>query len=157
MFGDRQPADEPTIYTAVHSKADPDRAPPGCENWFVLVNAPALAPDRRVDWAAIAQSYGDRIIERLETRFGFAGLRESIRVRRQFTPADFQTRYLAHAGSLYGFASHGVRAAFQRPKLKRPGTENFYFVGGSTHPGGGLPLVCLSGQMVADKILRRLT
>ena len=76
-------------------------------------------------------------------------------MRRHFTPADFQTRYLAHAGSLYGFASHGVRAAFQRPKLKRAGTKNFYFVGGSTHPGGGLPLVCLSGQMVADQILRR--
>ncbi len=155
LFDDRQPADEPTIYVAVHAKADPDRAPPGCENWFVLVNAPALAPDGRVDWPAIAQEYGDRIIERLETRFGFQGLRGNIRVRRHFTPADFQTRYLAHAGSLYGFASHGVRAAFQRPKLQRVGTDNFHFVGGSTHPGGGLPLVSLSGQMVADKILRR--
>ena len=155
LFDDRQPADEPTIYVAVHSKADPDRAPPGCENWFVLVNAPALTPDRRVDWPGIAQEYGDRIIERLETRFGFERLRESIRVRRHFTPADFETRYLAHAGSLYGFASHGVRAAFQRPKLRRTGMDNFYFVGGSTHPGGGLPLVCLSGQMVADQILRQ--
>ena len=83
---------------------------------------------------------------------GCAGLREAIRVRRHFTPADFETRYLSHAGSLYGFASHGVRAAFQRPALQPPGKPNFYFVGGSTHPGGGLPLVCLSGQMVADKI-----
>ena len=154
LFDDRQPADEPTIYVAVHSKADPTRAPTGCENWFVLVNAPALTPDARVDWTALAPAYGDRVIERLETRFGCAGLRAAIQVRRHFTPADFQTRYLAHAGSLYGFASHGVRAAFQRPRLQRPGVPDFYFVGGSTHPGGGLPLVCLSGQMVADKILR---
>ena len=155
LFDVRQPADEPTIYVAVHSKADPDRAPPGGENWFVLVNAPALSSERPVDWPALAETYGDRIIQRLETRFGFEGLRAAIRVRRHFTPADFQTRYLAHAGSLYGFASHGVRAAFQRPGLQPPGKPNFYFVGGSTHPGGGLPLVCLSGQMVADKILRR--
>ena len=154
IFDDRQPADEPTIYVAVHSKADPDRAPPGGENWFVLVNAPALTSDGRVDWPALAAGYGDRIIQRLETRFGFEGLRAAIRVRRHFTPLDFQTRYLAHAGSLYGFASHGVRAAFQRPGLQPPGKPNFYYVGGSTHPGGGLPLVCLSGQMVADKILR---
>ncbi len=154
LFDERLPATEPTIYVAVHSKADPSRAPAGCENWFVLVNAPALTPDARVDWPALSQSYGDQIIERLETHFGFAGLREAIRVRRHFTPADFQTHYLAHAGSLYGFASHGVRAAFQRPKLQRPGAPGFYFVGGSTHPGGGLPLVCLSGQMVADKLLR---
>ena len=146
---------EPTIYVAVHSKADPGRAPTGCENWFVLVNAPALTPERRVRWDAIATEYGDRIIDRLETRFGCTGLRAAIQVRRHFTPADFETRYLAHAGSLYGFASHGVRAAFRRPPLRRPGAPGFYFVGGSTHPGGGLPLVCLSGQMVAEKVLRR--
>ncbi len=151
---DGLPSSEPTIYVAVHSKADPDRAPSGCENWFVLVNAPALSNRQPVDWPAIAQNYGDFIIERLETRFGFTGLRAAVQVRRHFTPADFQTRYLAHAGSLYGFASHGVRAAFQRPASQTPDKPNFYFVGGSTHPGGGLPLVCLSGQMVADKILR---
>ncbi|MBE7210602.1 MAG: phytoene desaturase [Gluconacetobacter diazotrophicus] len=155
LFTDRQAIDEPTIYVAVHSKHDPGRAPAGGENWFVLVNAPALAESRGVEWPAVAQEYGDRIIARLETRFGFAGLRDAIRVRRHFTPADFETRYLANAGSLYGFASHGVRAAFQRPGLQPKGLRNLYFVGGSTHPGGGLPLVCLSGQMVADKILRR--
>ena len=154
-FTDRQPIDEPTIYVAVHSKNDPSRAPAGGENWFVLVNAPALTERRGVEWPAVAQEYGDRIIARLEQRFGFAGLREAVRVRRHFTPADFETRYLANAGSLYGFASHGVRAAFQRPKLQPAGLKNFYFVGGSTHPGGGLPLVCLSGQMVAEAIIRR--
>ncbi len=156
LFDDRLPADEPTIYVAIHSKDDPDRAPPGCENWFVLVNAPALTDDARVDWPAIAQAYGDRILERLETRFGLDGLRQHVRVRRHFTPADFATRYLAHRGSLYGFASHGVRAAFQRPAMRPPGTEGFYFVGGSTHPGGGLPLVCLSGRMAADHLVRQL-
>ncbi len=157
LFTEREPLDEPTIYVAVHSKDDPERAPAGCENWFVLVNAPALKADCRVDWPSMAQEYGDRIIERLETRFGFGGLRDAIRVRRQFTPANFETRYLANAGSLYGFASHGVCAAFQRPKLQPDGLRDFYFVGGSTHPGGGLPLVCLSSQIVADKILRQHT
>lgn len=155
IFDERQPPGEPTIYVAIHSKDDPDRAPAGCENWFVLVNAPALAADSSLNWPTFAQSYGDNIIRRLEDRFGLSGLSDAIRVRRHFTPADFQTRYLARAGSLYGFASHGVQAAFQRPRLQPRGWKDFYFVGGSTHPGGGLPLVCLSGQMVADKILRR--
>lgn len=142
-----RPADEPTIYVAIHSKADPARAPAGCENWFVLVNAPATP------WTADAQGYGDRIIERLERRFGCEGLRAAIRVRRHFTPADFETRYLAQAGSLYGYASHGVQAAFQRPAMQPKGAPGFYFVGGSTHPGGGLPLVVLGAQMAARKIL----
>ncbi len=148
-----QPAGEPTIYVAIHSKADPTRAPAGCENWFVLVNAPAL--NGQIDWSALAQSYGDRIIERLETRFGCAGLRKAIRVRRHFTPADFETCYLAQCGSLYGFASHGVRAAFQRPAMAPKDRPGFYFVGGSTHPGGGLPLVVLGAQMAARKVLER--
>ena len=152
LFDARRPAEEPTIYVAVHSKADPHRAPPGGENWFVLVNAPTVSANAQPDW----QAYGDRIIRRLETRFGLDGLADAVQVRRHFTPADFATRYLAHAGSLYGFASHGVRAAFQPPALTTPRRPDFYFVGGSTHPGGGLPLVCLSGQMVADKILRRV-
>lgn len=151
MFGLGQPADDPTIYVAIHSKADPSRAPAGCENWFVLVNAPALRPG--ADWSAIAQGYGDRIIEKLEKRFGCEGLRAAIEVRRHFTPADFQTRYLAQAGSLYGYASHGVRAAFQRPAMAPRDSPGFYFVGGSTHPGGGLPLVVLGAQMVVRKIL----
>lgn len=154
LFDVGQPADEPTIYLAIHSKADPSRAPAGCENWFVLVNAPALVPGGAVDWPAISQGYGDRIIDRLENRFGCQGLRAAIRVRRHFTPSDFQTRYLAQAGSLYGYASHGVRAAFQRPAMAPRQAAGFYFVGGSTHPGGGLPLVVLGAQMVARKILK---
>jgi phytoene desaturase len=158
LFGKRggAPLADPTIYVAIHSKADPSRAPAGCENWFVLVNAPALDPAAPLDWDALAAEYGDRILERLETGFGLAGLRAAIRERRHFTPADFQSRYHAHRGSLYGFASHGPWAAFQRPGLQPKGWRNFYFVGGSTHPGGGLPLVCLSAQMVASKILREV-
>jgi phytoene desaturase len=155
LFGSRRPLADPTIYVAIHAKADPGRAPPGCENWFVLVNAPALDPGAPVDWPAIATRYGDQVIARLETAFGVEGLRDAIRVRRHFTPADFASRYLAHRGSLYGFASHGPWAAFQRPGLQPAGRRNFYFVGGSTRPGGGLPLVCLSAQMVAAKILRK--
>ena len=154
LFGASSPLAQPTIYVAIHSKAEPGRAPPGCENWFVLVNAPALDPSAPIDWPAIAGEYGDRIIERLETVFGLSGLRAAIQVRRHFTPGDFESRYFAYRGGLYGFASHGPWAAFQRPGLQPAGLRNFHFVGGSTHPGGGLPLVCLSAQMVAAKILR---
>ncbi len=155
MFVDRVPADEPTIYVCVHSKSDPARAPAGGENWFVLVNAPALDDSRPLDWAALAPAYAERILDRLERRFGFTGLREHIAVQETFTPADFRSRYLAHGGSLYGFASHGVLSAFRRPGLEAAGVRNFYFTGGSTHPGGGLPLVALSGKMVADRIIRK--
>ncbi len=156
LFDRHQPADEPTIYVAVNSRQDPAHAPQGCDNWFVLVNAPALDPKHPVDWPQIRESYGAHIIERLERRFGFEDLASHIRVQRFFTPADFETRYLARGGALYGFASHRPLSAFRRPPMQPRGMKNFYFVGGSTHPGGGLPLVCLGGKMVAEQILRKL-
>jgi phytoene desaturase len=156
MFEDHRPADEPTIYVAVNSRRDPAHAPAGCDNWFVLVNAPPLDSKHPVNWPEICEAYGARIIERLERRFGFDGLASHLRVERFFTPADFETRYLAQGGALYGFASHSPFSAFRRPPIQPRGMENFYFVGGSTHPGGGLPLVCLSGKMVAERILRKL-
>lgn len=154
IFEQARPATEPTIYVCIHSKSDPARAPAGGENWFVLVNAPPVDPARPLDWPTLAQTYGDTILDRLEGRFGLAGLRAAIRVREHFTPADFVHRYGALGGALYGFASHSATSAFRRPPLQAKGVKNFYFVGGSTHPGGGLPLVVLSGKMVAEKVAR---
>jgi len=71
-----------------------------------------------------------------------------------FTASDFATRDLAHHGALYGWASHSIRTSLFRPPLRAPGRRNLYFVGGTTHPGGGIPLVLLSGKMVADMIQR---
>ena len=135
----------------MNSKTDPERAPAGCDNWFVLVNAPPL--QNGMDWDQTAEDYGDQIVARLG-RFGFDDLKNQIRFRRHFTPADFQTRYLAHSGSIYGFASHGMMSAFRRPAMQPRGLRNFYFAGGSTHPGGGIPLVVLSGQIAARKIIQ---
>lgn len=152
MFEAKAPAGEPTIYVCIHSKSDPARAPTGCENWFVLVNAPPVDSERPLDWSSLAQTYGDAIIDRLEQRFALTGVRSAIRVREHFTPPDFIDRYGALGGALYGFASHSTMSAFRRPPLRAKGVRNFYFVGGSTHPGGGLPLVVLSGKMVADAL-----
>jgi phytoene desaturase len=156
IFEEHRPADDPTIYVAVNSRRDPAHAPHGCDNWFVLVNAPPLDPRHPVNWSDLRERYGARILDRLERRFGFDGLASQIRVQRFFTPADFETRDLAQGGALYGFASHSRLSAFRRPPIQPREMENFFFVGGTTHPGGGLPLVCLSGKIVAERIQRKL-
>jgi len=144
---------EPTIYISVSSRTDPDHAPADHDNYFVLVNAPARDPKQ--PWThAEAQSYRDLVLQRLAA-FGFADLPERIVAEKIFTPTDFATRDLAHHGALYGWASHSIRTSLFRPPLRAPGTRNVYFVGGTTHPGGGIPLVLLSGKMVADSIQRR--
>jgi phytoene desaturase len=145
---------EPTIYISVSSRTDPGHAPEGHDNYFILVNAPARDP--RQSWTkAEAQGYRDLVLKRLE-RFGFDDLSGRIVAERIFTPSDFATRDLAHHGALYGWASHSIRTSLFRPPLRAPGTRNVFFAGGTTPPGGGIPLVLLSGKMAADLIQREI-
>jgi len=150
LFRRRAPADDPTLYVAVTSRTDPGHAPSGCDNYFVLANAPA-----NVDafGPGAVEAYADRIIARLEAS-GLPGLRGQIAYRHAFTARDFAARDGAHQGSLYGWASHTVRTSLLRPPIHARRRPNLYFVGGTTHPGGGLPLVLLSARMAAAQIVR---
>jgi phytoene desaturase len=144
--------DEPTIYVSISARHDPAHAPAGHDNYFVLVNAPARDPDN--PWTeAEARGYRDRIVARLG-RFGLADLPQRIVTEKIFTPTDFAHRDLARHGALYGWASHSIGASLFRPPLRARGDRNVYFTGGTTHPGGGIPLVLLSGKMVAELIQR---
>jgi phytoene desaturase len=140
------PAPDPTLYVAVTARTDKGHAPPGHLNLFVLVNAPAVSS--RFDWQREGQGYRDLIVRRLE-QAGLADLEQHIRLEQRITPLDFMQRFGAWRGSIYGPASNSRNAAFVRPPLRSPDVRNLYFVGGSTHPGGGIPLVMLSGRSVA--------
>ena len=146
----RRPAPDPTVYVNYTSRSDPTQAPPGCGSLFVLVNAPALTPDAAWDrWAA---PYRTRILARLQAA-GLPDLRRHIVVSQTLTPADFAARYNAFGGAIYGFASNHPAAAFRRPANRAPGLDRLWFVGGSAHPGGGIPLALLSARIVARGLL----
>lgn len=150
IFDERRAAPDPTIYVCASSRTDASQAPSGHENLFVLVNAPAT--DGPVDWAAAAPGYRDLIIRRLEEN-GLDGLRQAIDYEQLITPADFEERYRANRGSIYGISSNKRRSAYFRPPNKARDIEGLYFAGGATHPGGGIPLVLLSGKMAAELLL----
>jgi len=139
---------DPVIYLA--RPDDPTAAPPGHEACFVLVNAPRHGR-AGVDWTApgLAEGYADSLLRLLAER----GLPIADRVlfRDLVTPADLERRTLAPGGAIYGSALHGFGASFRRP-TNTGSVRGLYLVGGSTHPGGGLPMVVLSAAIVADLI-----
>ena len=135
----RLPAD-PTIYIANTSASDPSHAPEDSSNLFILVNAPY---DNGQDWDLLKRMYGDTIINSLEDR-GLTGLRDSIEVKKIITPDMFLKKYGSNRGSIYGTSSNDTFSAFLRPRNKLRNLKNLYMVGGSTHPGGGIPLVVQS-------------
>lgn len=150
IFRRNIPPAEPTIYAAITAKTDPDHAPDGHENWFVLVNAPALEPS--FDWQTEAKPYRDVVLKRLK-RFGL-DLAPHIQTEQLMTPLDLAQQTGAWRGALYGASSNSRWTAFRRPHNRCPHLRGLYFVGGTTHPGGGVPMVMLSGKVVAGMVLR---
>ena len=150
IFEDGVPPDDPTVYVSITSKTDAIDAPDGCENWFVLVNAPALG--EHFDWATQATVYRERVLDVL-ARHG-VDIRDKIRVERMLTPVDLQRLTGARRGALYGWSSNNMFAAFRRPHNRAGDIRGLYFAGGTTHPGGGVPMVMLSGKVAANMIIR---
>lgn len=139
IFTEKVMPDDPTIYIANTSFTDTDHAPEGGSNLFVLVNAPYLSDN--YDWSN--NDYSDKVISKLES-CGLENLSQHILYRNEITPKDFYEKYLSNKGSIYGTSSNNKFSAFVRPRNKSREIEGLYFVGGSTHPGGGIPLVIQS-------------
>jgi phytoene desaturase len=133
---------DPTIYACVSSVTDPSQAPDGDENWFLLVNTP---PGIDLDPALATEV----VLGRLAAHG--TDLRPRLRFTETITPRDLEHRYRAPGGAIYGTSSDGMRAAFRRPNNRGP-VRGLYLVGGSSHPGGGLPLVTISARIVADLV-----
>jgi phytoene desaturase len=148
------PPRQPTIYVAITARSDPQHAPPGCENWFVLINTP---PDNegtksRFDWRSQAGSYSRLVLDRLATAFN-VDVRERIRYQQILTPPDLEALTAARRGALYGQSSNDRMAAFRRPHNRSAAVKGLYFAGGTAHPGGGVPMVTLSGKVAARMVL----
>jgi phytoene dehydrogenase-like protein len=117
----------------------------------VLVNAPVHDPARGVDWDApgLRETSAEHVLDVLATRG--TDVRPRLRFVEILSPADLERRAGAPGGAIYGTASHGPRAALRRPANAGP-VPGLYLVGGSAHPGGGIPLVLMSAEIVAGLI-----
>ena len=147
-----RPVADPTVY--VSAPDDPALRPDdGHEAWFVLVNAPVHDPARGTDWTApgLADAQADRVLAVMAER----GLDVRGRVLRREvrTPADLERDTRSDGGAIYGSSSDGARGAFLRPANRSP-VPGLFLVGGSAHPGGGLPLVGLSARIVTELVGR---
>jgi phytoene desaturase len=153
IFREGVPPDDPTIYVAITSKTDPQHAPVGHENWFVLVNVPAM--NGRFDWSKDAPAYRRRIFDKLG-RYGL-DVESRIVSERMLTPVDLAGESGAWRGALYGASANSKWTVFRRPHNRSSDIQGLYFTGGTTHPGGGVPMVVLSGGVAAELVLEDLT
>lgn len=140
---------DPTVYLYISSKYCREDAPEGCENWFVMINAPA---DVGQDWEEMVERIRPVILKKLERMMGRT-LSDCIVNEAVVSPHDIAMQTGSVNGSLYGSSSNSRYASFNRHANFRKDIAGLYFVGGSVHPGGGIPL-CLSSASIVDALVK---
>ena len=139
---------DPTVYINITSKDEPTDAPVGCENWFVMINAPG---NFNQDWEKLKEVSRTRIIKKLN-RLLKTDVEQHIVAEEILDPISIEAKTSSHRGSLYGASSNSKFSAFLRHPNFSSKLKNLYFCGGSVHPGGGIPLSLLSAKIVSDLI-----
>jgi phytoene desaturase len=143
---------EPTI--DVHVSRDPADAPAGDEAWTVQVPAPRHgAGPGAIDWTAegLAAGYAHQLVDRLAARG--LDVRDRIEVVAHRSPADIAQSTGSPGGATYSRSVDGLLGTVRRPANRSP-VRGLFLVGGSVHPGAGVPLVTMSAALVAGMIGR---
>ncbi len=142
-------AEKPLFYACLTSKSDPTAAPEGHENLFLLI---PTAPDLE-DTEETREHFYNVVMERLE-KLTNQSIRPHVDYKRSYAHSDFKQDYHAYKGNAYGLANTLTQTAFLKPKLKSAKLSNFYYTGQLTAPGPGVPPSLISGQVVANEIIK---
>jgi phytoene desaturase len=151
LFKQKRIPQQMPFYISVPSATDPDLAPCGDTAMFVLVPTPLVSEMRGVDWEATAREVKWRVIGRLK-HHGISMNSERIAVEEIYTPIEWQRRFGLYDGSAFGAAHTLFQMGPMRARNYSKTVAGLYYVGASTTPGTGMPMVVLSGRMVAERI-----
>lgn len=151
VFGGKKPYHDPTTYINITSKVTPTDAPEGCENWFVMANVPHNTSGDPIQYV---QEMRKNMIAKIN-RVLKTDIEQYIEIEEHLDPYLIEQRTSSAGGSLYGNSSNNKYAAFLRHANESSRIKNMYFVGGSVHPGGGIPLGLLSAKIVSEMIAEK--
>jgi phytoene desaturase len=144
--------DDPSVYVQNACVVDPSLAPEGCSTVYALV--PVSHIHENIDWSKEKDAYRDRVLEQIETKLGFEGLRDHIVTEMIITPEDWGDH--CYRGAVFNLA-HGLdQMLWRRPKNQFDEINNLYLVGGGTHPGSGLPVIYESARISSKLLLDSL-
>ena len=153
IFRDRRLPDDPSFYAVVPSRTEPEMAPEGMESLFVLVPVPHLG-NTNVDWEGDSAAFKEKIYDLLEKRCGIE--RGWVVFEKVRTPLHWRADYNLEEGAAFGIGHGILQVGYFRPPMGSKSIEGLYFVGASTRPGTGVPLVTIGARLVADRIGREV-
>jgi len=148
IFRYKKMYNDPTVYINITSKCEPGLAPPGKENWFVMINVPA---DSGQNWNAYKQEAKANILAKLN-RILQTDIEPLIEIEETLEPVSIEAKTGAFKGAIYGASSNSKMAAFLRHPNFSGQVKGLYFAGGTVHPGGGIPLCLRSAKIVSELV-----
>jgi phytoene desaturase len=149
LFDKKVLPEDPTVYIYISKKFSPQDAPDGEENWFVMINAPNGIFELGIK---DLESIKKKILNKIRKLTGY-DIMDRIVCEKVMTPRDIEYQTGSYKGSIYGISSNNRKAAFLRQRNRSRQYKGLYFCGGSAHPGGGIPLVILSGKLASRAVI----
>lgn len=144
----------PSFYVHAPVRTDITAAPNGKEALSVIVPVGHIDPNHDQNWDELKEHARKSVIERLKED-GLTDIDGQIAFEVCYTPKTWSTIYNVTRGSVFGSLSHNLlQMGYMRPSNQHKKYRNLFFVGGSTHPGNGVPMVLLSSKLTTEKILR---
>ena len=148
IFKNNIALDKPYYYVNVNSKFNPEMAPEGHENLFILCPVPDLR--YKPDWSD-RDKLADDIITDLSERSGY-DIKSNLVSKTIFDPVDWGSAFNLYKGSGLGLAHDLNQIGYFRPKNSDEKYGNVYYTGASTIPGTGLPMTVISSRLVSERI-----
>jgi phytoene desaturase len=143
----------PLFYMSAPSVTDPTVAPAGFENLFFLI---PVAAGLEGDDEALREQYFNMIVSRMEQHTG-QSIRDAIVFKKTFANRDFVSEYNAFKGNAYGLANTLLQTAVLKPSCRSKKVKNLFYTGQLTVPGPGVPPSLISGEVVANEVIKSYT
>ena len=141
---------DPLFYVSISSVTDETVAPVGCDNLVFLI---PVAAGLDADTEELREKYFQKILERFEKKTG-QQIRNNIIYKKSYSISNFVTDYNSFKGNAYGLANTLMQTAIFRPSCRSIKIKNLFYTGQLTVPGPGVPPSLISGEVVANEVVK---
>ncbi len=153
IFIDKSISSNPSFYIHAPTRTDPSAAPPNEDTLSFVFGAGHIDKMKKQDWKDLSDKTRAALIKRLK-QLGLEDIEEHIKFEICFTPESWENVCNISRGSVFGSIAHNImQMGYFRPHNQHSHYKNLYFVGGSTHPGNGIPNILLSAKLTSERIL----
>lgn len=152
IFHDLTLPEEPSFYVCAPTRTDPSFAPPDGDSLLVLVPVGHINDKNPQEWDSIKQRAREFVLLKL-SELGIENLSSKIIFEEKIGPLDYLNSMNLTKGAAFGLSHNFTQVGYLRPHNRHSRYKNLYFVGASTHPGTGVPIVLISARLVVERIL----